>query len=147
MRQIRRCGIFLCWVLLATTSVWAQECQVIVNPIRFEVYDVNSASPLNATGSLQVACAPQTAFTVTLDAGLHSGGNFLQRNMASGADKLMYNLFLDAAGTQLWGDGTQGTQVYAGITNALITVYAKIPARQNVTPGEYRDSIVFTITW
>ena len=145
--MISRWKLLLYWIALTASPVWAEECHVTVNSIRFDMYDVNSASPSNATGSIQVICSSQTTLTITLDAGMHAGGNFSQRSMASGSDNLLYNLFLDAAATQIWGDGTQGTSVYTGLSNTVISVYARIPSRQNVIPGEYQDSIVFTVIW
>ena len=63
-----------------------------------------------------------------------------------------YNLFMDAANTIIWGDGTSGTQfltfpstpgnkTYAG------TIYGTIPAGLDVGPGNYTDTIQATLNW
>ena len=63
-----------------------------------------------------------------------------------------YNLYMDAANSIIWGDGTSGTQfltfvstpgqkTYAG------TIYATIPPGLNVGPGTYNDTVQVTLDW
>ena len=76
------------------------------------------------------------------------------RNMklASGSDLLSYNLYFDAARTQVWGDGTGGTVIWstAGGHNPSPshTVFGKIPANQtSVSVGSYSDTVTMTLNF
>jgi len=71
-------------------------------------------------------------------------------------NRLNYNLYFDAAFTQIRGDGTGGSQT-GGATltvssssrtaSATSTIYGRMPAAQNAVPGSYADTIVVTITY
>ena len=71
--------------------------------------------------------------------------------MISGTYTMDYNLFTDAAHLTIWGDGTPGTILVAGIapnnTNVIHTVYGRIPGNQNLFAGAYTDTITVTITY
>ena len=73
------------------------------------------------------------------------------RTMLSGANTLNYNLYFNAARTNIWGDGTAGTVVWARNvnrnTNYNRTVFGRIPAGQDAAAGAYTDTIVATILW
>jgi spore coat protein U-like protein len=116
------------------------------NTVAFGAYDINSATANDSAGTITYTC---TSFAlVTLGTG--ASGTFTARTMiAGGPDLLSYNLYRDAARTQVFGDwsgGTSGTFVGAG-TNATISVYGRVPALQNVAPGAYTDSVVVTFTF
>ncbi len=68
------------------------------------------------------------------------------------AEGLNYNLYLDAARTTIWGDGTGGTQVYSNAnppnnTNVTVTIYGRIPASQDVSAGSYTNTVTATINF
>jgi spore coat protein U-like protein len=76
--------------------------------------------------------------------------------MLSGTNRLNYNLYYDAAFTQIRGDGTGGTQtggasltVSSGARTASTTsvIYGRIPAAQSPNPGTYSDTILVTINY
>ena len=72
--------------------------------------------------------------------------------MSGPGDQLAYNLYLDAARTVVWGDGSGGTSVYANARPpnnqwVTVTVYARVGSGQDVTVGSYTDSIVATILY
>src|SRR5438477_12539503 len=110
--------------------------------VSFGNYDWTVATPTDTVGSMTYTCT-STAL-VFLSTG--SSGTYTQRTMLSGANVLGYNLYTDAARTQVWGDFfTGGTiQVAPAGTPAVLDVYGRIPAGQNVPPGSYTDSITVT---
>ena len=76
--------------------------------------------------------------------------------MLSGTNKLNYNLFYDAAYTQIRGDGTGGsttggasfTLTKADPTQSTTsTIYGRIPSGQDVAAGSYTDTIIVTVTY
>jgi spore coat protein U-like protein len=141
---------------LATTCSFSSTTSVA-----FGNYDVFNASPTDSTGSLTLSCkglgSAQFPYTVTLSAG--SSGNFTLRTMtlASPPDTLGYNLYEDAARTQVWGDGSSGSQTTSvtGTTDTngkytnTLTVYGRVPAMENATASAtpYGDTVTATVTF
>jgi spore coat protein U-like protein len=123
----------------------AGECLLSVVNVSFGAYDTLSSSDSDITGSITVSCDEETIGQVSLSAGL---GSFTARRMQSSTHSLFYNLYLDPTRLTLWGDGSPGTSLLStGGTGGTYTVYGRIPARQNVTVGEYADTITVTLTF
>jgi len=110
--------------------------------VSFGTYDWTVAAPTDTVGSMTYTCT--TTALVFLSTG--SSGTYTTRTMLSGVDVLNYNLYTDAARTQVWGDFfTGGTiSVAPAGTPATLNVYGRIPAGQNVPPRSYTDSITVT---
>jgi spore coat protein U-like protein len=87
--------------------------------------------------------------TVDLDKG--GSSTFTPRRMIKGTEPLTYNLYLNAARTTIWGDGTGGTSRYSDPNppnkDTIVTIYGRVPAGQDVTAGAYTDTVTATITW
>lgn len=66
-------------------------------------------------------------------------------------ENLGYNLYSDSAGTQIWGDGSGGSQAQASANppNSTVTlaIYGRIPAGQDVSAGLYPDNVVAEINF
>ena len=67
-------------------------------------------------------------------------------------DTLHYNIYLDATHRTIWGDGTNGTDFYFDAdppnkTSVTVPAYGRIPARQDVMPGLYKDEPGVRILW
>jgi len=141
--------------LLAPMQSWAVSCTTSAQPVAFGNYDPLSASATDSTGDVSVTCTNLVSlfvnYTVSLSTG---GGSYATRQMASGANRLNYNLYTDLTHLLVWGDGTSGTSkvsagflvVVLGIT-AHHTVYGRIPARQNASVGSYSDTITVTVNY
>jgi spore coat protein U-like protein len=138
----------------------AVSCTVSAIGVAFGTYNPLSATPAYANGSVQATCTltGNTSTAVTLTSSYSAGlsGNFALRTMLSGASTLGYNLYYDAAYTQVRGDGTGGSQTGGATLNltrtnptqsATGTIYGRIPAGQDVAAGSYADTIVVTITY
>jgi spore coat protein U-like protein len=127
----------------------APTCAVsTVAPIGFGVYDPLSAAPLDVTSTLEYTCPPGQVVRVEIDEG--SSGTFTWRTMTNGTDTLRYNLYLDSVRSRIWGNGTSGTEAGPVQTvrdgqNWTAYVFARIPPFQEVSVGEYRDTIRVTI--
>jgi spore coat protein U-like protein len=137
---------------LNVTASVAANCTITTTPVAFGAYDpvnVNSATDLLASGSVNVACTKGTPATIDLG----NGGNFAvgTRRMGSGSDFLNYSLFKDAARTQLWGSGIAGgsTAAYNAATknSTSVSVFGTVPQAQDVTVGNYADVVVATINY
>jgi spore coat protein U-like protein len=88
---------------------------------------------------------------IVVQLGAGSAGAFSPRTMLRSGEPLNYNLYLDAARTQVWGNGTSGTSTHSNSNFALfpvvVPIYARIFAGQNVTVGSYSDTVVATIVF
>lgn len=135
---------------LAPERAGAQSCSFTsATAIAFGAYDPFSAAPADSTGTLSWRCPPGQG-TPRILLGTGSSGTFAWRELRQGVEALRYNLFLDAARTQVWGDGSGGTFVGpdrvrgGGGGVRQTTVYARIPAGQDPRVGTYTDVVVVT---
>lgn len=132
----------------------AQNCRVNAPSMAFGQYDAGATAPLDVAAVMSVRCTgnPAGPFVVSIGPGLN--GRVDLRALLSGTETLAYQLFLDAARTRLWGDGTAGTQRLT--VNPLdpgrkrpreadVPVYGRIPAGQDPAPGVYADTVVITV--
>lgn len=153
---IGRCIItLLCAALAATASSEADaalSCAFTsIVTVSFGRYDVFDASPVDAAGSITYTCSgAQTGDTVVIQLSRGGSATWATRTMQFGGHALNYGLFLDAARTILWGDGTSGTSRYGPAAapmsgSVTVPIYGRIPAHQNVGAGAYSDTIVATI--
>jgi spore coat protein U-like protein len=147
---ILRIGLIagMAWAAAGTAS--AQWCWFrTVSGVAFGTYDVFSATPLDSTGTVSITCLLAGNATVALSTGI--SGSFLQRTMRSGSQTLAYNLFLDAQRQTVWGDGTGGSSIYGPVSIILgtrdLTIYGRVPARQDAGIGAYADTITVTINF
>ncbi len=141
-------AVLLCW---AAPAEAANTCTISATAISFGSYDVFSATALTGTGTITFACLQSKPITVSLSAG--NSGSYGTRNLNNGSNTLQYNLYTTAGLTSVWGDGTGSTAVYSDSAppknnvNVNVTVFANVPAGQDVVAGTYTDSIIATINF
>ena len=149
-----------CLVIAVFSSVWCcahlsyAVCNVSATPVNFGTYDVFSPTPVYASGAITVQCdeTPPPRVTVAIGPSPFSGG-FDPRMMrhSTGPDLLNYNLYTDRNRTATWGDGSGNTSTGTRRVNRnrprVFTVYGSIPPLQDVSAGNYTDTLTVTITW
>ncbi len=141
--------------LALSTICYSFNCKITTTPINFGSYDVFSSYVKDSTGTLTVSCSnpEQKSMMVTILISSGSSGKFNPRQMQSsgGTDRLNYYLFTDPSMTAIWGDGTGGsstvTSVVARTSSFTSTIFGRIPAGQNVTTGNYSDTLTATVLW
>jgi spore coat protein U-like protein len=154
MWPIAICGVSL--LLASGIACAAPSCTITSTAITFGTYDPLSATALASTGTLGFKCTSGVLgggdnFTISLATG--SSGTYTTRTLKSGTNTLNYNLYTTVSDTTVWGNGTAGTATVTAhypSNNAPpvnVTVYALIPAMQNVIAGSYTDSITATVTF
>ncbi|MGD9000152.1 MAG: spore coat U domain-containing protein [Granulosicoccaceae bacterium] len=140
--------------LLPAVQAFA-ACNVSADPMPFGVYDVFDPVGSTSIGSIMVSCdeAPPPDVTIAVGPSLHSGQITLrQMKNASSDDRLSYNLFIDAGGNRVWGDGTSGgsTVFLKNVTRnkpRTVPLYGILPPGQDVSVGQYTDHVDVTINW
>jgi spore coat protein U-like protein len=146
-------ALAICCMAKPTTA--AMSCVVSMSNIAFGSVNLSSGAAVNTTGTVSLVCdlaAKNTSyvFCTNIVAGTNASGS--QRNMASGANLLHFDLYKDAAHTQEWGNwpssflggGSQNsfTSNSSGDDDAGITVYAVLAAnQQSAVPGSYSESM------
>jgi spore coat protein U-like protein len=127
----------------------AQTCSISTTSITFGVYNVFDTLPLTTTGSVNYRCTWWVHKpSVYLSKGSASSNS--PRQMANGANRLSYNLYLDAGRTQIWGDPNPYSYSVNGwqwLPDVTLTVYGSIPAGQDVPAGTYSDSVIATLNF
>jgi spore coat protein U-like protein len=107
------------------------------------------SSAISANGTISVQCTNGDAYEVSLSSG--NSGSLANREMKSVAGNLVnYQLYLDAAHTMPWGDGTSGSSASVGTGSGAVqslTVYGVVPAQTSAAPGSYSDTITATINF
>lgn len=141
----------LAFVLAAPAPAEAQCTVYVQSGVAFGTYDVFSGVPVDAVGRIAYMCGNKDKdIRISLTRG--SGSTYLPRRMTGEGDVLDYNLFRDAACTQIWGDLSEGTSVYS-IHNppnnrwVELTVYGRIPPGQDRAAGTYGDTVVVEINF
>ena len=147
------------WALMQGIAAGAQAADCTVNvpsPYHFGSYD--TLNDLDIAIDYTVTCSRTTQgvevvnVVVTFSPG---SGTYAQRTMSNGSSTLTYNLYKDAARTQIRGDGTAGTvtgtarfvlNAPQSTQSASGTIYGRIFGGQNVTPGTYSTTIPITVT-
>jgi len=135
--------------------------------INFGSYDVLGGSVQDGTGSITVTCVNSgggpASTTVTYTARLMPLGSPRTLAHLTGTDRLNYNLYVDSARTQVWGDGTGGTFTITGTvavrrnssaTDTPKSFYGRVtPGGQDVSaaspvpvPAVYFQLLTVTVT-
>ena len=136
----------LALLLLALGSAaWgASSCVVVISSVAFGTYIAASPTPLDAVGAINVVCdGPVGTFVITTDGG--SSGNPDARTMVSGAERLSYQLYSNAARTNTWKSPHNHPINSTEPRTIPHTLYGRIFASQDVAPGAYSDSVAVTI--
>jgi spore coat protein U-like protein len=127
-------------------------CSLTATSVVFGAYDIFSTAPLDTLGQVIFRCSNNDHnVSISLDKG--GASTFIPRRLVNGSNLLDYNLYLDAARTVIWGDGTGGTQNFL-IANPQpnnrdisVPVYGRIPAGQGPSVGDYSNTITMTINF
>ena len=150
-RPLRRAASCAALALAAAAPLAARGAPACAfgaaNAFAFGSYDTFATAPLDGSSTITYQCPPGQPIRITLDAG--SAGTFASRAMRQGAEVLLYNLYLDAARTVVWGDGTGGSSIGPGVTTragrtTTAWVFGRIPPGQDAVPGAYGDTIRVT---
>jgi spore coat protein U-like protein len=144
-------GIILLLGLLPDAAN-AINCRVRLQPINFGLYIPLSPLPVDVIGNILIRCGGQPGnYAVTIGPGL--SGNYLPRVLSAGGGQILnYNLYRDAARTQIWGNGTPPTFTVIGTrpsrgrpTRTNYSIYGRIFANQAPNPGTYADDLLVTV--
>lgn len=138
------------------------SCQIRIEPVDFGEYSGITRAPQLSSGRVEVRCLGRIVSpAVTLVFSTGNSGRFQERVLMNGVNRLVYNLYVDAARRIIAGDGSEGTSTLSlhesagglkqlrggesGLANAIFRFYARIEGGQLVPAGEYTDQIRVTV--
>ncbi|HHX8598191.1 TPA: Csu type fimbrial protein [Legionella pneumophila] len=148
--------LFLTSMLIFSSKLQAIRCWLTTPAIAF-TYNAFNTSAATSTASLSYKCnfvdslTSLDSQTVSISLSTGNSGSYSSRYMVQSSQHLNYNLYLDSANTQIWGNGSGGSVVYgpnSPANNQTITVivYGTIPISQSVAAGtSYTDTITATL--
>lgn len=130
------------------------SCTVSAVGVAFGSYTPLQPAPLDMNGTINIACLGVTGRnSVTIDLSTGSSNSYLPtRQLTAGAYTLNYNLYFDAAYTQIWGNGTGGSvegtaSIRRRRPNASLPIYGAVSAGQDPAPGSYGDTILISVNY
>jgi len=126
-------------------STLVPKTYVNVISVQFGTYDASSNYPQFGTGRIIVVTDSSTPYVVKIGPGKNSSQGFHPRIMRCKKDLLSYNLYIDAACTGVWGDGTNNTCTRTGSGSLEFIIFGSIPAFQKMAPGYYNDVVTVSI--
>ncbi|MBT8440910.1 MAG: spore coat U domain-containing protein [Gammaproteobacteria bacterium] len=153
---VRRTALALLVGLLFTPAAEARTCFLWqIDGVSFGNYFPMQPGPLDARGRIRVLCwgrasgGQGSSYTVRIS-GIIAPGPY-GRRMNSGGDQLEYNLYKDAARTDVWGDGSFGATPLLNVfgNNQFVVgnhwVYGRVPPLLDPASGSYNDVVDVTI--
>ncbi|MBX6420198.1 MAG: spore coat protein U domain-containing protein [Nevskia sp.] len=146
--------MFLAAGLAASAGAWGQTCDVSSPTLAFGVYSPLAVTPSRVSTTVTVTCRATLALLISYRILLSAGnsGNVQDRWMASGTNRLRYNLYTDPSYSTVW-DNTNGVTGTILLTLLLLNgsdtkiIYGNIPAQQFVPAATYTDSLLITISY
>jgi spore coat protein U-like protein len=129
------------------------SCTVTATNLAFGTYTPLQTAGLASTGTISISCTGVTGRnTVTIDLSPGASGSYTTRTLTAGSAQLSYNLYQDAANTEIWGNGSGGSSeasatIRKAVPTATLTVYGTVTAKQDPAPGAYGDTITVTVNY
>ena len=154
--------------VLGVSAAVAGNCLISATALSFGLYEslqANATSPLNASGSVSIACTKGTAPRISMDLGQNSNAGkrymaLIASTSASTAGTLHYEIYQPPSpapgtgcsfpGTTLWGSSSG--EVFApnppgSRAPRTYSVCGTIPPGQFATMGTYADTVVATVNF
>jgi spore coat protein U-like protein len=149
-------------LIVAPAAQAITTCRVAAGSgLAFGSYDLLSTAPTDSQGSVTVQCdrnggAASVSLVVRIDAGANAPSVQSRRMLRTGGGGgvLAYNLYRDAARSSIWGGADGVDTVGASLTvpdrgsaSVQLTIYGRMPPRQNAAVGTYSDVLQLTILY
>lgn len=126
------------------------SCTIDVTDLSFgTTSDLTSSIAASTSGT--VTCTGANPVSIAFDPGSGGGSTFATRQMDSGVTTIDYNLYRDAAHTEILGDGSGGTFTIDFTSSGgadPFSVFGLSQGGQNPKPiGTYTSTITATVTF
>jgi spore coat protein U-like protein len=144
------------YMLLCMAASGAAVCTVSATGVAFGSYNPLPGREADTAGTIAVTCMGTIGDSVSYQITISPGrGSYQSRQMTSANRALHYNLFIDPARSQVWGDGRAGTGMVADsfrLTAPSVTktyvVYSRILGSQKqLMARTYLDDLTVTLLY
>ena len=130
------------------TATVVTNCQITVSDLAFGSYDPlgsNATQQLDGAAAVRVLCTRSASASIAIDAG-RSGSRTLQP-VNAGAQQVAYQLYRDSNRTRAWSTESDNVRLVSNSAREpqQFTVYARIPAGQQIPSGRYTDVVRATV--
>jgi spore coat protein U-like protein len=126
---------------LSVTAEIQATCTLDGGSLNFGTY---SGSATEGQGSFIYECTSGSSITLSLGPGQNQEGAV--RAMADGAERLLYELYQDAARQQDWGEDGDALSIESTSADLeAVQVYGLIPQGQSAPAGSYSDVVQITL--
>ena len=143
-------------LLRLSVPAYSATCTIANADVAFGTYDPLSGQPRDTNGSVRVTCTGSPGEKINYVLMLVSpGGKRTISNASNRQSVLEFNLYLDIARTQVWGDGTNGTSVISdslvldgSSTTPTYTIYGRISGGQKrASAGAYQENFAISLAY
>lgn len=134
---------------MQVSATVAKSCAITATAIALSDYDALDATATSAgTGTISVQCTKKMPYDLKIDDGGYAAGAGARRmkNDAQ-SEYLSYQLFQDPAHATPWTETSFVSGTGTGRTAVSHTVYAFVPAGQDVAVGTYNDAVKVTVSF
>ena len=136
---------------MPVTAQVIDACTVAATPMAFSTVPVLGSQDIDSSATVTLLCTVGANYDVEMDFGLNSGGGG-QRFMADtggSGDTIPYDIYRDAARTQVWDNAAGNTVAGSAATGTVnLTAYGRIPISATpVVAGSYADTVTVTVTF
>lgn len=126
------------------------SCSIIIaNNVPFFFTPSISAGYAVSSRPAIFRCSSGLPYNISINAG--NSGDIEDRTMTSPTttDALHYNIYTDSTYSTIFGDGNKGSFIPRTGTgsNSSISYYGRLDSNQFVAPGNYSDTLIFTLTY
>jgi len=129
---------------LTVTAEIVANCVLNGGTLNFGTYTSSAGADTEGQGSFNYQCTNGTEITLSLGPG--TGGGEGIRQMASGDQRLTYELFQDPGRTTVWGENDDALVVPSTSSSSTpVPVYGLIEAGQDSGAGTYSDTVLITL--
>lgn len=143
--------VFTCFFSLllvghASQAVSQPVCAVAgFRPLPFGTYNPLESRPRDSQTSLTLQCTGTGTGSLNVRVTSGVSGHPVFRELRSAMSTMRYRVYQDAARTVLWGDNSsRGNSLVLPVSagNYSLTLYGRIPGRQDVSVGSYSDQLI-----
>jgi spore coat protein U-like protein len=149
-KRCRTTAVLALTLLSLIPAAALANCRVSTTPLNFGNYEPGGPTALDVTGEVTADCRGRSlSYSLSISPG--ASGDAAGRYMTLATERLYYNIYLDAARTNIWGDGLGPTSLITGMMQRngrqidRHNFYGRVFPLQQPPAGTYVDGLIVTI--
>lgn len=143
-----RAVLILCVSALLPVAANAGNCGCTTTTLNMGAYSVFAGSANQPTVNMQITCNGNASYNVAFTTG--NSGTYANRTLMQTSNTLNYNIYTDAARTQIWSGANVFITNNSGVSTTNFPLYISLNPLQDVpyspAGSAYTDTIGVTMT-